>query len=287
MHNLQTLFQGQALQILERQDTALQQVLDRLAQLQTHKKDAVGVRRRSSPANVARHSSCVRCTFLRNRVQALRKSSCPILTWKQRISHACLACAKISRGMSHRRQPTFRIDLLEKRLLLPGMHLSYVLRHFQTDDRVLTGTYISNNYQYLEDIIVKWHEDTVPVYVKALRCQSIPNLELRVRAFQPSRAFQPVVRVRWFDDDYGWISNPPVRTMPYAIPYTHYVESGRLELWARESYSWKLRRSQHRPGRSLLAVVGLQDVPTLANVSCVFQNGPRTLHSDFMKLTRL
>jgi hypothetical protein len=203
MHNLQTLFQGQALQILERQDTALQQVLDRLAQLQTHKKDAVGVRRRSSPANVTHHSSCVRCTFLRNRVQALRKGSCPILTWKQGISHACLACAKIWRGMSHRRQPTFRIDLLEKRLLLPGMLLGYVLRQFQTDDRVLTGTYISNDYQYLEAIIVKWHEDTVPVYVKALPCQSIPNLELRVREFQPSRAFQPDVHMRWFDDDYG------------------------------------------------------------------------------------
>lgn len=131
MHNLQTLFQGQALQILERQDTALQQVLDRLAQLPTQKKDAVGVRRRSRRANVTHHSSCVRCTFLRNRVQALRKSSCPILTWKQGISHACLACAKISRRMSHRRQPTFRVDLFEKRLLLPGMHLSYVLGHFK------------------------------------------------------------------------------------------------------------------------------------------------------------
>jgi hypothetical protein len=131
MHNLQTLFQDQALLILERQDTALQQVLDRLAKLHTHKRDAVGVRRRSSPANVTHHSSCIRCIFLRNRVQALRKSSCPILTWKQGMSNACLACAKISRGMSHKRQPTFRVDLFEKRLLLPGMHLSHVLRHFK------------------------------------------------------------------------------------------------------------------------------------------------------------
>jgi hypothetical protein len=151
----------------------------------------------------------------------------------------------------------------------------------------LTGTYISNDYQYLEDIIAKWREDTVPVYVKALPYLSIPNLELRVRAFQPSRAFQPDVHMVWFDDDHGWISLPPVRTMPYAIPYTHYVESGRLELWARESYLWKLRWTQDMPGRSLLAVVGLQDVPTLANVSSVFQNRPRTLHSNCMKLTGL
>ena len=151
----------------------------------------------------------------------------------------------------------------------------------------MTGTYISNDYQYLADIIVKWHEDTVPIYIKALPYQSIPNLELRVQTFQPSRAFQPDVHAAWFDDDRGWVSNPPVRTIPYAIPYTHYVESGRLELWARESYSWKLRWTRHMPGRSLLAVVGLQDVPTLTNVSFVFQNGPRTLHPNFVKLTRL
>jgi hypothetical protein len=75
--------------------------------------------------------------------------------------------------------------------------------------------------------------------------------------------------------------------MPYAIPYIHYVESGRLQLWARESYLWKLRRTQHMPGRSLLAVVGLQDVLTLTNVSSVFQSSPRTWRPDFMKLTRL
>ena len=131
MHNLPTLFQGQALQILEGQDTALQQVLDRLAKRRTRKKDAVGVRRRSSPANVTHHSSCIRCTFLRNGVQALPESSCPILTWKQGTSHACLACAKILRGMSHERQPTFHVDLFEKSLLLPGMRLSYVLKHFK------------------------------------------------------------------------------------------------------------------------------------------------------------
>jgi hypothetical protein len=134
---------------------------------------------------------------------------------------------------------------------------------------------------------VKWHEDTVPIYVKVLPCQSMPNLELRVRAFQPSRVFQPDVYMMSFDDDHGWISYPPVRTTPYAIPYTHYVESGRLELWARESYLCKLRRTQHKPGRALLAVVGLQDVPTLTNVSSVFQSSPRTWGPNFMKLTRL
>jgi hypothetical protein len=91
MHNLQTLFQGQALQLLERQDTSLQQVLHRLAKLHTRKKDAVGDRRHSSLANVTHYSSCIGCTFLRNNVQALWKSSCPRLTRKQGMNN-CMSC---------------------------------------------------------------------------------------------------------------------------------------------------------------------------------------------------
>jgi hypothetical protein len=150
----------------------------------------------------------------------------------------------------------------------------------------VAGTYVSNGYRYLEDIILKWREDTVSVFIKVLPHRSIPNLELRVREFQPSEAFEPEVIASTYDDDRGWIPNAPVRTMPFAIPYTHYVESGRLELWARESYLWKLRLTQHRPGRALLALVGLQDVPMLTNVSSIFQHTSK-FSINFIKLTGL
>jgi hypothetical protein len=68
---------------------------------------------------------------------------------------------------------------------------------------------------------------------------------------------------------------------PVQFHITHYVESERLELWDRESYSWKLRWTQHMSGRSLLAVVGLQAVPTLTNVSSVFQSPPKPLDRNF------
>jgi hypothetical protein len=169
-------------------------------------------------------------------------------------------------GMRHKKQPTLRLSLPDKKLLCPGMLHA---KTCQIINSVATGLYISKDYQYLEDIILGWRKDTVSVFIKVLPYKAIPNLELRVREFRPSKAFQPVVIARTFDDDHGWIPKPPVRTKPFAIPYTHYVECGRLELWARESYMWKLRLTQHRPGRSLLAFVGLQDVPLLTSVSSI------------------
>jgi hypothetical protein len=181
--------------------------------------------------------------------------------------------------MSYKRQPILRLSLLDKKLLRPGKPLHSRLRQGELLKGVAKGIYLRKDYKYLEDIILRWREDTISVFVKALPNQAIPSLELRVREFQPSKAFKPDVIASVYDDDHGWIPNPPVRTKPFAIPYTHYVECGRLEIWAKESYRWKLRWTQHRPGRSLLAFVGLQDVPLLTSVSCIIQPLPKTLHT--------
>jgi hypothetical protein len=181
--------------------------------------------------------------------------------------------------MSYKRQPILRLSLLDKKLLRPGKPLHSRLRQGELLKGVAKGIYLRKDYKYLEDIILRWREDTISVFVKALPNQAIPSLELRVREFQPSKAFKPDVIASVYDDDHGWMPNPPVRTKPFAIPYTHYVECGRLEVWAKESYRWKLRWTQHRPGRSLLAFVGLQDVPLLTSVSCIIQPFPKTLHT--------
>jgi hypothetical protein len=131
----------------------------------------------------------------------------------------------------------------------------------------LEGTYVGHDYKYLEDIILSWHEDTVPIFIKALPRHMMPNLELRIRKFVPSKSFEPTSRKSTFDDRFGWIKCPSVQTAPFAIPYTQYVECGRLEWWARESYRYKLLGARNKPGRSLLSTVGLQDV--LNNVSLI------------------
>jgi len=51
-----------------------------------------------------------------------------------------------------------------------------------------------------------------------------------------SKAFRPDVIASTFGDDHGWIPNPLVRTKQFAIPYAHYAERGRLELWARKAH---------------------------------------------------
>lgn len=181
--------------------------------------------------------------------------------------------------MSYKRQPILRLSLLDKKLLRPGKPLHSRLRQAELLKGVAKGIYLSKDYKYLEDIILRWREDTISVFVKVLPSKAIPSLELRVREFQPSKAFKPNVFRSVYDDDHGWMPNPPVRTKPFAIPYTHYVECGRLEVWAKESYRWKLRRTQHHPGRSLLAFVGLQDVSLLTSVSCIIQPFPKAPHT--------
>jgi len=121
-------------------------------------------------------------------------------------------------------------------------------------------------YDYLEDIIVRWQEDTVSVFVRVLSPSFYPDLELRVRSFEPSSSFKLAQIVRWFDDEKGWVPGRRVRTKPFAIPYTYYVESGRLELWARESYKRKLQSNRNVPGRSLLSLVGLHETSLVSQV---------------------
>jgi hypothetical protein len=111
-----------------------------------------------------------------------------------------------------------------------------------------------------------WHEDTTSVFIKVLPESGIPNLELRVRRFQPTALFNAWTQYRTFDDELGWLVQSPVKTMPFAIPYTHYVESGRLELWARESYKWKLHKLRHEAGRSLIYTVGLEGLAAFNEV---------------------
>jgi hypothetical protein len=85
--------------------------------------------------------------------------------------------------------------------------------------------------------------------------------------FESTDGFQPFVWAVEFDDFRGWVPNLPVKTMPLAIPYTQYMECGRLQLWVEESYRWKLSRNRNRPGRALLSSIMLQDPSILKNVS--------------------
>jgi hypothetical protein len=55
-----------------------------------------------------------------------------------------------------------------------------------------------------------------------------------------------------------------VFTEPYAIPYTEYVDCRQLELWARESYKYKMLGSLGVAGRALLAMVALQDAMNMS-----------------------
>jgi hypothetical protein len=89
-------------------------------------------------------------------------------------------------------------------------------------------------------MVHSWHAETVTILIKVLPVHEIASLELRVREFKPSVQFQPYIYSRSFDDKLGLLPSRTVRTRPYAIPYTHYVECGRLEMWARESLRWKL-----------------------------------------------
>ena len=80
---------------------------------------------------------------------------------------------------------------------------------------------------------MSWHEDTVSVSLQSLPVDGMPKLEVRVRSFEPSTTYDPVVTTNWWSEE-GWIPEPPVETLPYAIPYTQYIECPRLEIWARD-----------------------------------------------------
>lgn len=130
-------------------------------------------------------------------------------------------------------QPAPRLDLMSQKLLIPGSF--YVLesqlgRLEGTNSSADSGLYLGHQWPYLENSIISWHEDTVNVYLQALRDCTMPKLEISVRRFDPSPAYDPVVRCCWWTEG-GWIPEPPVETMPYAIPYTQYVECPRLEMW--------------------------------------------------------
>lgn len=156
-----------------------------------------------------------------------------------------------------------------RKLLIPGT--SHVLenklsRLGGTNSSANSGLYLDRQWPYLEESIVSWHEDTVSVYLQALRDPTMPKLELRVRRFDPSPTYDPVVSCCWWTEG-GWIPEPPVETQPYAIPYTQYVECSRLEMWARESYKFKLHSTKGASGRALLSAVGLQDPRYFEDVS--------------------
>ena len=130
-----------------------------------------------------------------------------------------------------------------------------------------TGFLLHDDYKYLDSVILGWQGESVPIFIKALPYIKT-SLELRVRRFRPSVGFQENSYAKVFDDYKGWIQQDVVRTHPYAIPFTQYVEMGRLELWARESLRQKFEHVKWEPGRALLASIGLQDYTRLKHVSC-------------------
>ncbi|PMD29607.1 hypothetical protein L207DRAFT_538785 [Hyaloscypha variabilis F] len=157
----------------------------------------------------------------------------------EKFSQVCLSCSKAAIATRYKRQPVIRISLLQKRLLLPDFN-------------------DGQEYAYLDSMVSSWQAETTNISIKVLPEPNIPNLELRVRGFRPSSSFDPYTSWSSFDDQLGLLPSRTACTRPYAIPYTDYVECGKLEMWAKESLRWKLERYKNSAGRSLLSTLGLE-----------------------------
>jgi hypothetical protein len=170
--------------------------------------------------------------------------------------------------MRYKKQLGFRVNFLDKKLLLPGEVIYFLTLIISVELTVNLGDHLGRSYAYLDSMVSSWYTDTVTIFIKVLRAHESPNLELRVREFRPSEQFQPYISSRAFNDMIGLLPPRTVRTRPYAIPYTHYVECGRLEMWDRASLRWKLEQNKDSPGRALLSTLSLQGQEVFANVSC-------------------
>jgi hypothetical protein len=186
--------------------------------------------------------------------------------------------------MRYKKQPDFRVNFLDKKLLLPGEVIYFLTLIISVELTVDLGDHLGpRSYAYLDTMVSSWYADTVTIFIKVSRAHESPNLELRVREFRPSEQFQPYISSRVFVDMIGLLPPRTFRTRPYAIPYTHYVECGRLEMWARASLRWKLEQNKDRPGRTLLSTLSLQGQEVFANVSCSarISSLPRLWAHDF------
>ncbi|KAN0099901.1 hypothetical protein V8E51_013676 [Hyaloscypha variabilis] len=223
---------SQAKQMHGRQEVAKAPFLSRTnilhisAQLNS---DSSQVENTGSKGEVKAGHSCSRCIFLQ------RKKS----------SQVCLSCSKVAIATRYKRQPVIRINLLQKRLL-PGIN-------------------DGQEYAYLDSMVSSWQAETTKIFIKVLPEPDISNLELRVREFRPSSSFDPYTSWSSFDDQLGLLPSRTVCTRPYAIPYTDYVACGKLEIWAKESLRWKLKRYKNNAGRSLLSTLGLEGKKVFRN----------------------
>jgi hypothetical protein len=114
------LFQDKALQVLARREDVVERMLSKFDLLQLSIQPEFTARRLHSGDGMVVSQSCTRCIFLRAKVDFPRSERSRVAKNTQGISPKCLSCSKVTMGMRYKKQLAFRVNFLDKNLLLPG-----------------------------------------------------------------------------------------------------------------------------------------------------------------------
>jgi hypothetical protein len=140
---MHTLFQDQVLYNFAQQKATMDKMLANLDSSQLSMPPKFTARRSKGSGVTVGGRSCTRCITLRSKVCRVSIENVSFAQISQGISPVCLSCRKIAMSTIYKKQPTFSINFVDKKLLLPGeiqplvsLSLQSFSHHFRNPSRM-------------------------------------------------------------------------------------------------------------------------------------------------------